>query len=192
MPAPRNRPGFLPVGFSGPAALLITLMVCFSAQPAAAGEASLALGLTWDYGGYDVSGIDSGTGKTAEGGYYWAQGVGLFGCLHLAGYRSGGDADPIFWMAGEVRYRGSPGRDRAGLPWFWSAGVGGGIGYSGKPAVVTPIILELGFRAVKSGGVGIDLAVRNHAALFITGGDPPVDIVNSVELAISLVIGSLD
>jgi hypothetical protein len=176
---------------------LITLFALMSAvialapsPPALAGEGMAGLGTAFDYGGYDVPGFESGRGLTLEGGYYWTRGVGLFGCLHSAGYQSYGDADQIFWIAGEVRYRGYIGGDASTLPrWFWSAGAGGGVGYSGKPALVAPVLLEFGARLWRPWVLGFDLAVRNHAALFITGGDPPLDIINSIEFFVSIVGG---
>lgn len=171
--------------------LLFSAMLLPAAAPAAfAGEGMAGLGPSWDYGGYDVPGFDSGRGTTLEGGYYWTRGIGLFACLHHVGYSSYGDADAVVWIAGEVRYRGYFGDDPSARPrWFWSVGGGGGLGYSGKPAVVTPVILELGCRLLRSSGFGLDLALRNHAAIFITGGDPPGDIVNSVEFFVSFVGG---
>jgi hypothetical protein len=173
------------------AAILILSTLTLAAAPAAlAGEGMVGMGFTLDTGGYDVSGFDSGTGLTLEGGYYLAGGVGFFGCLHSVDYQSGGDADQIFWVAGEIRYRGYLGDEAMKRPrWFWSAGAGGGLGYSGKPALVVPIILEFGARVWGKTNLGLDLAVRNHAAFFITGGDPPADIVNSIEFFVSVVGG---
>jgi hypothetical protein len=148
------------------------------------------LGISWDFGGYDVSGLESGRGTTLEAGYYLDRGIGVFGCLHSAGYQSYGDADQIFWIAGEVRFRDFLGEGPSLSPrWFWSVGSGGGLGYSGKPAFIIPVFLEFGARLWRGGSAGLDLAIRNHAAFFVTGGSPPVDIINSVEFFVSVVGG---
>jgi hypothetical protein len=144
-------------------------------------------GAGFDAGTVGVSGIGSGAGTHLETiGYTGerATGYGAGASLHILGFQSAQDADPMALMVVEGRHRWAGNRgDRTAL--FW--GLGTGIGTAWTPAVshlAVPVQVEVGVSRVV-GGVLFELSARERLVGLIGTGSPPFDAANSVQVIMS-------
>jgi len=123
-----------------------------------AGQFTLGSGLAVDIG------RDVGPGVVVESGYALSSGGGLRFALPLSlgALVGGNDADPMPWLAAEVRYRwhfgGNTDRSRS----FASVGTGAGF----PPELLVFPMAEIGLVVVKGHGVGWEWALRDRACFF--------------------------
>jgi len=149
---------------------------------------TVRVGPTYDAGTLAVSGVQTGWGGHGEVIGYTrsaADSYGLGGSFHWVGYSTGGDADPILFTTGEVRYRHDFG-PRRGRGLYGELGTGLGLGWSPSiDRVAVPLQAELGYQ-VRSRNALFSLGVRERFLGLVGTGSPPFDAFNSVQLVAGL------
>jgi hypothetical protein len=166
--------------------VVLALAACV---PALAGCSSLRVGgaVGFDAGTLGVSGVEVGTGAQVEAIAMLTPRFGVGPSLQLAGYSTSGDGDPIWLTTLEARYRlGQPGTASAYLEG------GAGIGLAWSPDVhhvAVPLQVELGVER-RLGGIGGRVAIRERFTPLIGSGSPPLDALNSLQLAVGIRVGS--
>lgn len=148
-------------------------------------------GLSYDAGTIGVSGLADGFGGYAEimvrpgtGG----NGFGVGPVLQVAGFATGGDADPIAVTSLEARYCRGFGRPSRVKP-YWEIGSGFGLVWS--PSIqraALPLQGEIGVQA-STGCWRFNLGLRERFLAMVGQGSPPFDMLNSVQVVIGLAAG---
>ena len=151
----------------------------------------VAGGPGFDAGSFGVSGVENGIGAHIEVIRYPradSLGLGLGGAFELAGYPSGGDADPLGFTTFEVRYR-RPFDTTAAHGAYWEIGSGGGIAWSaGIRAAAVPLQGEIGMQK-QTGSVLLSIGLRERFLGLISSGSPPLDFFNSVQVVVGVRFG---
>jgi hypothetical protein len=167
-------------------AWLPTLAVLLGLQARAA-EVRLGGGPGWSLGSVGVSGIETGIGGGVEGGAYFGSGRsagGFFLTVDVAGYVGSGDGDPILSGSAEGRYRRFlAGPDDRVRPYV---AAGGGLGLVILLGVGASVFGEAGVDWSRPGGPHLGIALRERLAFIGSGGSPPAEPLNTIQLVASL------
>ena len=152
----------------------------------------VAAGPSYDAGTFAVPGIETGIGGQIEVIRYPQAhdvGVGLGASLELAGHRTGNDADPLLLTTFEARYR-RPFQAMAESGPYWELGGGGGIAWSaGVQAAAIPVQADIGVQR-RVGSLLLSVEVRERFVGVLSGGSPPLDVLNSLQLLIGVRFGA--
>jgi hypothetical protein len=167
-------------------------MICAALASQGCSSAFVRGAAGYDAGTLGVSGVETGFGGQIEAVGYTAKrsaSYGLGAALEIAGFSTGGDADPIAFTTLEGRYR-RPFEPPQESGAYWELGSGAGLAWAPDiQRAVLPLQGELGLQT-RMGSAMLSVGLRERFLVLVGSGSPAWDAFNSVQLVAGLGFGA--